>query len=63
MNNSTNIIEVLGCSLTANGDGTYTITYASEWSPETFGRHIPFTVQQAVDSFLSSVDVYMCRND
>jgi hypothetical protein len=56
-------MEVLGCSLTANGDGTYTITYASEWAPETFGRYLPFTEQQAVDSFLCSVDVFMCRND
>jgi hypothetical protein len=63
MTNATKIMEVLGCSLTDNGDGTYTITYASEWAPETFGRYLPFTEQQAVDSFLCSVDVFMCRND
>lgn len=57
------VMEVMGCTLSHNDDGTWTITYPSEWTPDTFGRVLHFDETRATRAFLESVDIYMCRND
>ena len=56
------VTEVLGATLSKNGDGSYTITYPDQ-STETFGRILAFTEHQATMSFYECVDSFLSRGD
>ena len=59
---STQINEVLGCSLHANPDGTWTTRF-SDGTQYTFGTHIPFTEHQATNLFFVDVELFLERFD
>jgi hypothetical protein len=60
MTRAIEVLSMAGCSLHFHGDGVWTIKLSDETS-YTFGKHLPFTKEQALDIFYLDVEDMQSR--